>query len=717
MKKEQFSKASNNAGSTGRQISRRDFLKTSGSGVFIFFIAGAFGGVPLQQRGRTYPTDFNAYLKIGDDGRVSLFCSKIEMGQGIITSMAQMLAEELDVALDSIDMVMGDTMLCPWDGGTTGSRSTKFYGPPLRKAGAEARAILLQMASEQLNISAEHLLVKNGVVSDKSNAAKKVTYAELVKGKQIDRHLSAVPIKSISEHTVSGTPTMRTDARLKVTGEAKFAGDIILPGMLHAKVLRPPAHDATLASADVSKAKNIVGALVIQEEDLIAVLHEKPDQAAYALALVSAKWDVPEPKVDNQSLFDYLKKSAPDGRVYDEKGSLPEGHAAAKQRVESEFYNHYVAHAPMEPYTVLAHVEDEQATVWASTQAPFRVRGTVAGTLDIPEENVRVITPFVGGGFGGKKSGQQISEAVKLSKITGRPVQLAWSRREEFFYDAFRPAAVVQLESGLNAEGHITFWECDLLFTGSRSSEPIYNIPHFSVKTRNIGNVHPFGTGAWRGPGSNTNVFAMESHTDILAQAAGLDPLSFRMNNLSDERMIRVLKSAADKFGHNFGKSPSSKGYGISCTNYLNSYVATIAQVSVNKSTGMVKVEHLVCAQDMGEIINPQGAKLQIEGGITMGLSAALSEEIEFISGRIRTENFDSYQITRFADAPPIDIVLIDNPKLAPQGCGEPAITTVGAALANAIFDAVGARVYTLPMTPERILAAMDQASTYNFSI
>jgi isoquinoline 1-oxidoreductase len=709
MKKEQFSKSIDHDESTGRKFSRRDFLKISGNGVFIFFITGAFGAVPVRQRGRTYPTDFNAYLKIGEDGRVSLFCSKIEMGQGIITSMAQMLAEELDVKLDSIDMVMGDTMLCPWDGGTTGSRSTKYYGPPLRKAGAEARAILLQLASEKLNIPAERLLVKDGIVSDKKNAAENVSYAELVKGKQIDRQISGVPIKSISEHTVSGTPTMRTDARLKVTGEAKFTCDIILPGMLYAKVLRPPSHDATLASVDVSRATNIPGAIVIQEEGLVAVLHEKPGLAAYALALVSATWDEPEPKVDNGSLFDYLKKEAPDGRVYDEKGSLPEGHAAAKQRVKSEFYNHYVAHAPLEPYTVLAHVEENQATVWASTQAPFRVRGTVAGTLDIPEENVHVITPFVGGGFGGKKSGQQISEAAILSKFTGRPVQLAWTRREEFFYDAFRPAAVVKLESGLNPEGHITFWDCDILFTGSRSSEPIYNIPHFIVKTRSRRSVHPFGTGAWRGPGSNTNVYAMESHTDILAQAAKMDPLSFRLNNLTDQRMIRVLNAAADKFGHNFSKSPSNMGYGISCTNYLNTYVATIAHVSVNRSTGLVKVEHLVCAQDMGEIINPQGAKLQIEGGITMGLSAALSEEIEFSSGKIQTKNFDSYQITRFADAPPIDIVLIDNPDVPPQGCGEPAITTVGAALANAIFDAVGARVYTLPMTPERILAAMDE--------
>jgi isoquinoline 1-oxidoreductase len=693
----------------GRQLSRRDFLKISGNGVFVFFTLGSFGAIALQQPRRGYPTDFNAYLKIGEDGRVSLFCPKIEMGQGIITSMAQMLAEELDVKLDSIDMVMGDTMLCPWDSGTTGSRSTKYYGPPLRRAGAEARAVLLQMASEYLNTAPGQLLVKNGVISDSRNAATTVTYAALVKGKQIDRHISGVPIKTISGHTVSGKPTLRTDARQKVMGEAEFTSDITLPGMLYAKVLRPPSHDASLVSVDVSKAKAISGAIVIQEDDLIAVLHENPELAEYALALISAKWDVPEPKVDNQSLFDHLKKADPEGRVHVEKGSLPDGRAAAKRKVESEFYNHYVAHAPQEPYSVLAHVENEQVTVWASTQAPFRVQQTAAETLDIPEEKVRVITPFVGGGFGGKKSGRQISEAVSLSKITGHPVQLAWTRREEFFYDTFRPAALVQLESGLDAQGRITFWDCNILFTGSRSSEPIYDIPHFRVRTKSQRGIHPFGTGAWRGPGSNTNVFAMESHTDMLAQAAGMDPLSFRMHNLADERMIRVLNLAADEFGHGFDESPSGLGYGISCTNYLNTYVATIAHVSVNKSTGKVKVERVVCAQDMGEIINPQGAKLQIEGGITMGLSAALSEEVEFSGGKILTRNFDTYRITRFADVPKIEVLLVDNPDLPPQGCGEPAITTIGAALANAIFDAVGARVYTLPMTPERILAAMDR--------
>ncbi len=690
-------------------FTRRDFLKISGSGIFICFIPGTLDAVTLQQRSSGYPTDPNAYLKIGDDGRVSVFCSKIEMGQGIITSMAQMMAEELDVSLTSIDMIMGDTSVCPWDSGTTGSRSTKFYGPPLRKAGAEARAVLLQLASEYLKTDPDSLVIKNGIISDQLNNANKVTYAELVKGKQIIRHIAEVPIKSISEHTISGQPLRRMDSQQKVTGEAKFTGDILLPGLLFAKVLRPPSHDARFVSADTSGVKNIPGVILIEEDRLIAVLHEKPESAEKAIALISSEWDVPEPIVDNSSIFDNLKEAAPEGSIYVENGRLSTGYTEAKHRVKSEFFTHYVAHAPIEPYAVLAHVEKEKVTVWASTQSPFQVRRTAAETLSIPEENVHVITPFLGGGFGGKKSGQQISEAVKLSNATGRPVQLAWTRKEEFFYDAFRPAAVVRLESGLSSDGRITFWECDILFAGTRSSEPIYNIPHFQVKSRSAGRVHPFATGAWRGPGSNTNVFAMESHTDILARAAGMDPLSFRMHNLTDERMIRVLYAAADRFGHKFSKGPGGKGYGISCTNYLNTYVATIAHVKVNKSTGEVKVERVVCAQDMGEIINPQGAQLQIEGGITMGLSAALSEEIEFSGGKILTTNFSSYKITRFSDTPVIESVLVDNPELPPQGCGEPAITTIGAALANAIFDAVGIRLFTLPMTPERILAAMTQ--------
>jgi CO/xanthine dehydrogenase Mo-binding subunit len=302
-------------------------------------------------------------------------------------------------------------------------------------------------------------------------------------------------------------------------------------------------------------------------------------------------------------------------------------------------------------------------------------------------------------------------EAVRLAKITSRPVQIALSRKEEFFYDTFRPAAVINLATGIDQEGHITFWDYDNYYAGSRSSEPIYAIPHYRVRSRRGKNetedVHPFEVGAWRGPGSNTNVFAMESQTDIMAQAAGIDPLTFRLRNLSDQRMIRVLKAAAEQFGQSFSRGPSGKGFGIACTNYLNTYVATMTQVAVDDKTGRVQVKRIVCAQDMGEIINPQGATIQIEGGLTMGLGYALMEEIKFEGGKILTENFGDYEITRFSWVPEIEVVLIDNPELPPQGCGEPAITTTGAVIANGIFDAIGERLYMLPMTPERIHAAL----------
>jgi isoquinoline 1-oxidoreductase len=688
-------------------VNRRFFLKQFGSGITIVFTIGSPVAL-AQRRRRDYPSDLNAYLRIGENGRVSCFTGKIEMGQGIITSLAQMLAEELDIPLSSVDMVMGDTALCPYDSGTTGSRSTKFFGPPLRRAAAEAKAELKRLAAERWDIPVEGLVVKNGVIRTKDNSAREISFAQLVAGQRIAKRVEDdIPIKNHSEHTVSGKAFKRTDASLKVTGTARFAADIRVPDMLYARVLRPPAHGATLASVDMSAAETIPGVRIVEDGDLIAVLADNPETAARALQKINARYELPDLSVSNDTIFEHLQASATEERVVSENGDLAKGAALTQHIFESTYLNHYVAHAPVEPYAVLVDANREPVEVWASTQAPFRVRGTVAETLDIPAEKVHVRTPFVGGGFGGKKSGQQIVEAVRLSRLVGRPVQLAWTRKEEFFYDALRPAAVVKAKTGVDKLGRIVSWDFDIYFAGTRSSKPIYDIPHYRVSSRGTGRgsgrVHPFNTGAWRGPGSNTNVFAMESQTDIMARAAGIDPLTFRLNNLTDQRMKRVLNAAAEKFGHTFAKGPSGKGYGIACTDYLGTYVATMAEVKVDKTSGRVQVERVVCAQDMGEVINPQGAVLQIEGGITMGIAYALSEEIHFRGGKILDENFDTYEMTRFSWTPAVEAVLVDNPGMAPQGCGEPAITTVGAVIANAVYDSIGKRLFTLPMTPERI--------------
>jgi nicotinate dehydrogenase subunit B len=699
-------------------LERREFLKLAGGGLVVFFAVG--DGLARQEsaRGAGYPDDPNAYLKVGPDGRVTCFTGKIEMGQGIITSLAMMLADELDVRLEAVDMVMGDTALCPYDAGTFGSRSTKYFGPPMRQAAAEARGILIRLASERLGPPAEELATKDGLVYIAASPANKVSYAALLGGKKIEVRLDKKPpIKHHSKHAVSGKPTLRTDARAKVTGEAKFSGDIRLPGMLYAAILRPPAHGASLKSADTAAAGKVPGARVVRDGDLVAVLHEKPDVAAEALGLVEAEFEPSGSKLDNATIFAHLKETAPRAETIVEAGDLEEGAKLAAKTVERSYFAHYVAHAPSEPHTAVAQVEGDKATLWASTQSPFRAQTEVAQALGLPTANVRVITPFVGCGFGGKNQGGQIVEAARLAKLCGKPVQVAWTRKEEFFNDTFRPAAVYDIRSGLDAENRIVLWDYKNYHAGSRSSQPVYDIPHKRVLSFGGGfgggsaggavPAHPFGTGAWRGPGSNTNIFATESHIDILAVTAGMSPLEFRLKNLTDARMKKVLGAAADQFGRTFAKAPTGRGYGVAITDYLGAYVATMAEVEVDKEKGAVRVVRVVCAQDTGEVINPEGARMQIEGCITMGLGYCLTEEIRFKDGRVLDENFDTYEIPRFSWLPKIEVVLVDNPEMAPQGCGEPAVTVMGAVIGNAIYDAIGVRLFTLPMTPARIKEAL----------
>ena len=698
----------------GIPATRREFLKRIGGGIIIFFAVGDVSVLEAQRRQSGYPSDFNAYLRIGEDGRVACFTGKVELGQGNTTALAQMLADELDVTFESIDMIMGDTDICPYDGGTYGSRSIKYFGPPLRAAGAEARAVLIELAAEYLKLPKDRLTTKEGIIFDRTKNENQVTYAQLAKGKIIERNLEQkTDIKAVSELNIIGKSVLRVDFSEKVTGKAKFAGDIRRPGMLYAKILRPPAHGAELRSIDTSAAEKIDGVQIIQDNDLIAALHEHPDIAEKALSEIKAQFDIPEAKVDDNTIFEHLLNVAGDGDVVANGGNLQNGEKLSSTVFEGTYLNSYVAHSPIETHTATIIIEGNKATVWASTQSPFRVKDQVARAIDLPSENVHVITPYVGGGFGGKTGGSQTLEAARLARLTGKPVQVAWSREEEFFNDTFRPAAVVKIKSGTTDSGNIVLWDYNVYYAGERGSQQFYNIPHHrTIVTGGWGGgrgTHPFPTGAWRAPAVNTNTFARESHIDIMASKAGIDPFEFRMKNLSDKRMMRVLEAAAEKFGWTPKKAPSGRGWGIVCVDYLNTYVAAAAEVEVDKKNGSVQVKRVVCAQDTGLVINPEGVKIQIEGCITMGLGYALTEEMHFKGGEIFDLNFDTYEIARFSWLPKIETVLVDNPELAPQGCGEPAITCMGGVIANAIYDATGARLFQLPMTPERIKEAMRQ--------
>jgi nicotinate dehydrogenase subunit B len=571
------------------------------------------------------------------------------------------------------------------------------------------------LASQRLKTPQSQLVAEAGVIYSRSDPTNKVTYAQLAEGKRIERHLEAKPALEKPENfSIIGKPVLRRDAVEKVTGRAKYAGDIREPGMLYARLLRPPAHGAKLISVDAAAAKGVAGARVVQEDDLIAVLHEDPEQADKALRLVKAQWQKPEVKVDDKTIFDHLLRVAPPGEVAAEGGDLAEGARISKTVIEETYLDGYVAHAAIETHTALAKVEGDKATIWASTQTPFGVRDEVASALGFKTENVRVLTPWVGGGFGGKGSDGQAVEAARLAKLAGKPVQVAWTRAEEFFYDTFRPAAVVKVKAGIDGSGRMTLWDYGVYFAGERGSHIYYDVPHhrttvFGSGWRGVPGSHPFGTGAWRAPGNNTNTFARESNIDALAAAAGMDPLEFRLKNLKDEKMIRVLREAARAFGWTPGKAPTGRGYGLATGIDAGTYVAHVAEVEVDKKTLEVRVKRIVCAQDMGLSINPEGAKIQMEGCITMGLGYALREDIHFKGGEILDLNFDTYEIPRFSWLPEIETLLIDDQEAAPQGGGEPAIVAMGAVIANAIFDAVGARVRQLPMTPDRIKRALAE--------
>lgn len=699
-------------------IDRRDFMRLTGAGLLVaiaFAPKGALAKPVWNPAGLQRPTpDFNAFVHIGADGRVTLMVGKIEMGQGASTSLPQLAAEELNVPLSMVDIVMGDTDLCPFDMGTFGSLSIRVLGPVLRAAAAEGRAVLVQMASERLGVPVDGLEVVDGVVRAKADSSKKVSYGELTAGKKIERKLTGqAAVEKVEQFTLVGHTQLRRDAREKVTGAAKYAGDIIPPGALHARILRPPAHGATLKSADTAEAEKYPGARVIRDGDFIAVLHKRRDEAQRALVLIKAEWNPSPNTLDQETIFDHVEKSPLAPQVIQSGGDLAAGAKAASGIIATRYTKGYVAHAPMETHTAVAAMgADGRITVWAGTQTPFPLQTQVARAVKLPTDKVRIITPYVGGGFGGKSASQQAIEAARLTVAAGVPVRVVWDRPEEFFFDTFDPATVINIKAGVDAAGKIVYWDNTIIAAGGRGAEAFYDIPNHSTVTRggwqaNPPGVHPFGIGPWRAPGANANCWAREMHIDALAVKAGQDPVAFRLANMTDPRMRRVLETAAKTFGWTPKTAPSKRGFGVACGIDAGTYVAGIAEVKVNADTGEVKVVRVAIAQDMGVVVNPDGAMQQLEGCVMMGLGYCLTEEVRFKNGDVLDRNFNTYALPKFSQMPKIDAVLVDNPQLPAQGGGEPAIVLMGAMLGNGLFDATGARLTHLPMSKARVKSAL----------
>ncbi len=689
------------------ELNRRDFMKVTGGGVAVFLVLHE--GLAAQESGRRrtgfdehLPQNIGAWLHVGENGEVAVFTGKVEIGQNIRTSLTQAVAEELHVPMGSIRMVMGDTQLAPFDMGTFGSRTTPTMNLQLRRVASVARETLVQLAAKRWNASANQLIAADGKVLDPASG-RSIAYAQLAQGQTLARAvMESDPLTPAAEWKVAGTPAAKINGADFVTGKHQYPSDVRSEGMLYGKVLRPAAFGATLASLDTSRAQAMPGVTVVQDGEFVGVAAPSVPEAERALAALKAEWKT-TPQISNRELFEYLKKNSKAGQERDLAGSVASALATAAHRLEETYTVAYIAHAPLEPRAATAQWNDGKLTVWTGTQRPFGVRGELAEAFHMRESDVRVLMPDMGSGYGGKHSGEAAIAASRLAKAAGKPVKLVWTREEEFTWAYFRPAGVIEIKGGVDADGTLTAWEFHNYNSGASGIDTPYDVTNQRIEFHPVNS--PLRQGSYRGLAATANHFARESHMDGLARAAKIDPLEFRLKNLKDERLKDVFKAAVERFGWSSAAKPAGHGFGIAGGFEKGGYVATCVEVEVVRASGSVRIVRVATAFDCGAVVNPNGLKNQIEGANIMGLGGALFEAIEFENGRILNPKFSKYRVPRFSDVPPIEIVLVDRKDQPSAGAGETPLVGLAPAIGNAIFDATGIRLRSLPMIPNGLKA------------
>jgi nicotinate dehydrogenase subunit B len=691
-------------------IDRRKFFRLFGSGLAVAFVlhdAFSFATESAPPERAIVPTNqVGAWIHIGEDGKVSVFTGKVEVGQNIRTSLAQIVAEELRVPMSSIIMIMGDTDLVPYDAGTFGSRSTPQMGTQLRKAAATARQALIAMAAKKWTAEVDMLSADGGMVVH-ARENKKIAFGELTKGQQLLLPISdQAPITAASDWKVAGKPVSKVNGRSFITGRHQYVSDMKLPGMLFGKILRAPSYGAKLISADVSKAKAMAGVTVVHEGDFIGVAAVDIRTAGRALQAIVTKWEEKSQQPSTATVFDYLVKNAAaegGGRnAGNTKGNVEEGMAASDYKHSNTFQIHYIAHVPLEPRSAVAEWQDGKLTVWAGTQRPFGVQEDLSKVFKLSKEKVRVIMPDTGSGYGGKHTAEAATEAAQLAKEAKKPVKVVWTREEEFTWAYFRPGGVIEVNGGVNKDGTITAWKFNNYNSGPSGLNTQYKIINQQIAY--LPSTSPLKQGSYRALASTANVFARESHMSDLARLVKMDQLQFRLKNIDDERLLAVLKKAAEVFDWNSSKKINGHGYGIACGFEKGGYVAACAEVMIN-SEKEVKVLRVTQAFECGAIVHPHHLKQQVMGSIVQGLGGALFESIDFKEGKILNSNLSAYRVPRFSDMPKIEIVTIDRKDLPSSGAGEAAIIAVAPAIRNAILDGSGIALTSLPLLPNGVLA------------
>ena len=689
-------------------ISRRRFFKVLGSGLAVAFVCqDAFSLAPagkaLAAAEKIPTSQVGAWLHIGADGQVTVFTGKVEVGQNIRTSLAQVVAEELRVSPAAIKMVMGDTDLVPYDAGTFGSRSTPAMGMQLKKAAASARETLLDLAARELKVDKTTLKVSGGKILHPATN-KVLPFGKLTQGKNMLLTVSdQVPLTPADQWQVAGKSLPKVNGRDILTGRHQFVSDIKLPGMLYGTMLRGPAIGARLVALDLSAAQAVPGVKVVREGDFVGLTAPDPATASKALALLKAEWkqaDLPS----RAQIFQYFKDHAGQGQSRGGNGGDTASQPAAggkqtRNTLQNTYQVDYIAHAPMEPRAALARWENGKLTVWTGTQRPFGVQADLAETFNLERDQVRVIMPDTGSAYGGKHSGEAALEAARLAKVAGKPVKLTWTREEEFKWAYFRPAGLIEVSSGVTDDGTLTSWELHNYNSGPSGIRTPYKVAGQQSLFHPV--KSPLKQGSYRGLASTANIFVIESQMDDLARLVNQDPLAFRLRNLEEPRLRAVFEAAAKGFGWGQRQAAPNHGFGIGGGTEKGGFTATCAEIAVNPQTGEVKVIRTVTAFECGAVVNPAHLDNQILGAIVQGLGGALFEAIDFENGRILNPKFSQYRVPRFKDTPQIEIIQLNRKDLPSAGAGEAPIVGVAPAIRNAIAHATGIKLKTLPLAPK----------------
>jgi nicotinate dehydrogenase subunit B len=747
------------------KLNRRQFLKTTGGLIVSFNLLptlSASGQSTVGPGIDADPTQLDSWLAVSPDGTITVFSGKVDLGTGVETALAQIVAEELDVPFNRVHMIGLDTNKAINQGTTAGSRTVELGGPQLRQAAAAARQELLKLAAKHLAASFDKLTVVDGVVTD---GKKKVSYGQLIGGKKFNVKITAtgsglnmkvapeVRAKDVKDYKIVGTSQKRIDLPSKLTGEFTYANDVRIPGMLHGRVVRPPTIAAKPASIDESSVKNIPGLVkVVQEGSFVGVVCATEWAAIKAAQALKVTWSQPATKMpaSYDEVFGYIKntKSLRD-QVAVNKGNPDSALTQAKKAYEATYRWPFQLHGMMGPPCAVADVNKDHVTIYTGTQGSFATRDAVAELLGLPQKNVRVLYREASGSYGRMGADDAAEDAALMSRAVGKPVRVQWMRNDEHGWEPKGPAQLDIARAGVDAQGKIIAWDfadrgfpltassgrglrllasrqlgmkptSDGASNGTRGGGEMYAFENQKCAAPLIpwqqADETPLRTGYLRAPGDIARCFASESFLDEIAADLKVDPVQFRMRYLGEnKRGADALRAAVKQANWQDRPSPApassaakATGRGVAISNRAETICGAVAEVEVDKSSGKVAVKRFVLAHDCGLIINPDGLKNQIEGNIVQGVSRALMEEVKFDSSGITTLDWQSYPVIRFPDVPNIEIVLINRPEMPALGGGEPSSAPIAAAIANAIFDAVGARLREAPFTPARVLAAMQ---------